>query len=168
MSTGPRIVFMRFVSRQSPKLEPWREHTRRVVGVTSPIVEQLSDEDDDDAAAHGVIAWHLVSANNRMLARSVSVYARFVDATSRAAELVALEPQLTIRLVGDELRGLYGWYASLGDLPAFTCSRWYLTERDRRTSIELARVALASATLSGDTRLVDPALTGRALALESR
>jgi hypothetical protein len=154
MSNGHRIVFMRFADLTSEKLVPWREHCRRVVGEAPEILASTAVRVDSS-----VITWHLVSLNNRMLARSAFVYSALEDATSGATELIAKTGSVEIKLVSDTLRGLYGWYAKVDGIPVATCARWYSTERDRRQSIDLALVGLGAASLRPGVRLVSSELT---------
>lgn len=139
-------MFVRFPTRDSPKLKPWVAHIRRVLG------------SDAATAADGSIVWQLVSANNRQLARGTDVYETFEDAYAKVSDLVSRSATLSIGLVSEGGHGLYGWYLSRDGRPVATCARWYLTERDRRNSIALAVRSLAAATLGSGTRLTDPAL----------
>lgn len=150
MAAGPRLVFVRFPTRDSPKLKPWVAHIRRV----------LANVDGLETAptADGSIVWQLVSANNRQLARGTDVYDTFEDAYAMVTDLVAQSASLAIGLVSEGGHGLYGWYLSRGGRPVATCARWYLTDRDRRNSITLAVRSLATAKLASGTRLTDPAL----------
>lgn len=157
MSVGPRIVFTRFLTRDSPKLEPWREHFRRVVG--HPPLENARGADAADDCA---VVWQLVSANNRMLARSAVIYGTFDEAVVGARNAVAAGEGLSVGLISDDRHGLFGWSVSLAGDPLMTCSRWYLTERDRRHSIELALGSLLVALLSPGARLIHPSLMGGA------
>lgn len=157
MSIGPRVVFTRFVSRSSPKLDPWRDHATRVMG-HGPI-----DAPPSDDAADGVgtaIVWHLVSANNRMLARSAHIFQNVDAAQTRAQSVVANATCLDVDLVGDESRGMHGWLARLDDSPVMTCARWYLSDRERRHSIELATASIAIALLRPGVRQIDAAVLG--------
>lgn len=150
MSVGPRIVFVRFLTSDSPKLVPWLAHARRVLGAGG----------DADAATPeaGLVVWQLVSANNRELARGFGAHASFEEARADAARIVAAADSLQLELVSEAGRGVYGWYASLDGAPAVTCARWYLTARDRRHSIDLAVRSIPAATLHAGARLTNPAL----------
>jgi len=151
MSAGPQIVFVRFLTSHSPKLEPWVAHTGRVVGVAS---RSKNSRDSTE----GIVVWQLVSANNRQLARSIEVHDTFEDARASVTEVVAAGKELTVEMVSESGRGVYGWYASLKGKPVATCARWYVTDRDRRHSIELAMRSISLATLHPGARLADPAL----------
>ena len=148
MSAGPRVVFVRFLTSDSPKLKPWVAHARRVVG----------EESADEAASEGIVVWQLVSANNRQLARGVEVHETFEAARASVSTVVAAGAELTVDLVSEAGRGVYGWYASLGGKPVATCARWYVTDRDRRHSIDLAMRSISVATVHTGARLTDPAL----------
>lgn len=148
MSAVPRIVFVRFISADSPKLTPWIGHARRVINPEFPETEP----------ATGTVVWQLVSANNRQLARGALVLDTFEDAHADAARAVEQHADLTIDFISEGRRGVYGWFGSLDGRPVITCSRWYVTDRDRRHSIELARRSLANAVLHTGARLNDPAL----------
>ena len=152
MSVGPRVVFVRFISGDSPKLSPWLAHVARVLGSAFRPQPSRSDE--------GLLVWQLVSGNNRQLARSVAVYSTFEQATADAARLVERGTELIVELVSEAGRGVYGWYASLDGEPVMTCARWYVTDRDRRHSIELALKSVSVAVLHTGARLTDPALMG--------
>lgn len=157
MSVGPRIVFTRFLTGQSPKLAPWREHFRRVVGhLPGEIVRGTDDADEC------VVVWQLVSANNRMLARSAVLYGSFDEAVAGARSAVAAADDLSVGLISDDQHGLFGWFVTSAGYPLMTCSRWYGTERDRRQSIELALSSLLVALLSPGARLIHPSLMGGA------
>ena len=152
MAVGPRIVFVRFLTSDSPKLAPWVAHARRVVESKPDTVATKPSEGE------GVIVWQLVSANNRQLARGVDVHESFEGAHADASIAVGARSQLSIDLVSEAGRGVYGWFASLDDRPVVTCARWYFTDRDRRHSIELALKSISVATLHTGARLTDPAL----------
>lgn len=149
MTVGSRIVFMRFARGRSPKLQLWIDHFDGVVG---PDLERRAPRQtrSDD----GVVVWHLISANNRMLARSTSIHATLDDAIEETARLQSAAQEMQFKLVFDKLRGLYGWYASVDGIVALTCARWYATERDRRSSIELAVISLSVAVLRPGARLM--------------
>jgi len=149
MSVGPRIVFVRFQTSDSPKLVPWVTHSERVVGERADI---------GATAAGGRVVWQLVSANNRELARGYDVHATFEEARAHAEMLVMATEKLEVGLVSEAGRGVYGWYASLDGRPVITCSRWYTTVRDRFHSIELALKSIPIAALHTGARLTDPAL----------
>lgn len=151
MSVGPRVVFVRFHTSESPKLTPWLAHLERVVG--PPVAEALPM-----AGTREAIVWQLVSGNNRQLARGAIVHDSFEDAHANASAVVAAGDRLAVHLVSEAGRGVYGWRADLDDVPVITCSRWYLTDRDRRYSIEIALRSIAIATLHTGARLTDPAL----------
>lgn len=153
MPLGPRVVFVRFVSGDSPKLSPWLAHVARVLGSSARANKALLKND-------GVLVWQLVSANNRQLARSVAVYSSFESATASARAVVHSAGQLEVELVSEAGRGMYGWYATIAGNPVMTCARWYMTDRDRRNSIELALRSAGVATLHTGARLTDPALLG--------
>jgi hypothetical protein len=149
MPVVPRIVFARFTSAASPKLQPWIEHVRRVVGVAAVVVA------DDTSPDEYAFVWHLVAGNNRQLARSARVLGSFESATADARRAIELGPRLTISDVSERGRGVYGWYASMDGDAVMTCSRWYETERDRRHAIELALRSLAITTIHSGARLGD-------------
>lgn len=153
MSVGPRIVFVRFLSEESPKLTPWIAHVSRVMGpVPLPDVATAPTDSEDR------LVWQLVSANNRQLARGVGVHTSFEAARVHAGAVVSSSEALDIELVSEAGRGMYGWFALLGGVPVMTCARWYLTDRDRRHSIELATRSVPVAVLHEGARLTDPAL----------
>lgn len=150
MAAGPRVVFVRFETNDSPKLTPWVSHARRVVG-------------DATLARHGIrtdghLVWQLVSANNRELMRGVEVHATFEEARASASRLAADTARLAVVLVSEPDDGLYGWYLTDADRPVATCARWYATDRDRRNSILLARRSIPEATPKDGARLTDPTL----------
>jgi hypothetical protein len=152
MSVGPRIVFVRFINGDSPKLSPWIAHVARVLG---PVFRRQPASGGD-----GLLVWQLVSGNNRQLARSVDVHDSFEAASDSAHSIVHAASGLIVELVSEAGRGVYGWYASLDGTPVMTCARWYVTDRDRRHSIDLALRSVAVATLHTGSRLTDPALMG--------
>ena len=153
MSVGPRIVFVRFLSDESPKLTPWIAHVSRVMGpVPIPDVATAPTDNDDR------LVWQLVSANNRQLARGVGVHTSFEAARTHAGSVVTSGQSLDVELVSEAGRGMYGWFALLDGVPVMTCARWYLTDRDRRHSIELAIRSVPVAVLHEGARLTDPAL----------
>jgi hypothetical protein len=151
MSVGPRVVFVRFLTGDSPKLTPWVAHVKRVVG-TPPIESARTDETRD------IVVWQLVSANNRELARGAGMHSSFESARESAEEVVAAGANLSLEFVSEAGRGVYGWYAMHNGTPVMTCSRWYLTDRDRRNSIEIALKSISTASLSAGARLTDSAL----------
>jgi hypothetical protein len=115
-------------------------------------------ETPDETTSGGIVVWQLVSANNRQLARGVEVYETFEQARASVGTVVSAGAELTIDLVSEAGRGVYGWYASLGGKPVATCARWYVTDRDRRNSIDLAMRSISLATVHTGARLTDPAL----------
>lgn len=149
MSVGPRIVFVRFVTSDSPKLVPWLSHATRVLGADTGVQHPVP--------ATGVVVWQLVSANNRELARGFGAHESFEAARAHAAMVVS-EPDLELEQVSEPGRGVYGWFAAIGGVPVVTCARWYLTARDRRHSIDLAVRSIPVATLHAGARLTNPAL----------
>ncbi len=152
MSVGPRIVFVRFIDGDSPKLSPWIAHVARVLG---PVFRRQVS-----AGHEGLLVWQLVSGNNRQLARSVAIYDSFESATASARAVVESGLILSVESVSEAGRGVYGWYACLNGDPVMTCARWYVNDRDRRHSIELALKSVTIATLHEGARLTDLALTG--------
>ena len=152
MSVGPRVVFLRFLSLESPKLQPWRAHFTRVVGREPVIVAR------DGSVEVGVVTWQLVSANNRPLGRSGATFLAFADAVASAQYAVDCHDRLDFELVADGLSGMYGWFATVEGEVVLSCARWYLTERDRRKSITLASDSLAIAALGAGARSINPAL----------
>ena len=157
MTVGSRIVFMRFATARSPKLQLWIDHFDRVVGhgVERP-ASRVEGVDD------GAYVWHLISANNRMLARGSSVFSVLTDSIDDATRLQSIAQEMQFKLVFDSHRGVYGWYASVDGIIAMTCARWYVTERDRRSSIEHTVSSLSVAVLRPGTRLVQPEISSPA------
>ena len=88
------------------------------------------------------------------------MYGSFEAATAGAQVVIDASARAAFEQVSESGRGVYGWYASVDDVPAMTCARWYVTDRDRRHSIEIARKAVATATLLTGARLNLPALMG--------
>ena len=156
MSVQPRVVFVRFAARGTSKLELWQAHGNRVLGFSTPIIETEVATADDS-----VVAYNLVSMNNRVLARSAHLYAHLGDAIADAQLLVTTAVAPKISLVTDSLRGQYGWHASVAGVSVLTCERWHATERDRRASIEVSLIALAAAQVSSEARLIHTSLTGK-------
>lgn len=157
MSVGPRIVLTRFASIRAPKLGPWIEHCRRVTGLVPELVEDApaaSDGLDDEQ----VLIWSLVSANNRALARSARVFARFDAAARDASDCVVGHERLRLHVQSDERAGGYGWRLDLDTEPAVLCARWYSSDRDRRQSFAVALDALGRATVSTGARATHPLL----------
>lgn len=148
MSVGPRIVFTRFASSDSPRLKTWREHVARVVG-TGPATVAATTPDPKD----GVMVWSLVSGNNRELARGGRTYVAFEDAVSGAEAAVANHETLDARLISDRRRGGYGWFLLHGPEPELVCSRWYESDRYRNQALAATRHALLSASLLSGTRI---------------
>jgi len=156
MSIGPRIALLRFASRDAPSLEPWQEHCRRVIGGPPPTYGLPTD-----AAVPSIVVWQLLSLNNRILGRSALLYPGVADAEERVERLVAATGRIETHLVGNQTRSLFGWYASIAGVPVMTASRWYVTERDRRNSLELAVRSLAVATVQRGARAVRTERGGR-------
>jgi hypothetical protein len=154
--SGPRIVFSRFLSVDSPKLSPWTAHRNQVIpGIPAPNTHlDLGD---------GVVVWQLVSANNRPLARSVALHGSFHDADDDARGVVFARANLASELVSQPSRGSYGWYTLDGDRPVMVCARWYLTPRDRAHSIALALRSLGDAQLHPGVRLIHQSTRGGAV-----
>lgn len=156
MAVGSRVVFTRFASAQSTKLTPWQHHSSRVTGYPAADVPELRGAREDP----GALVWHLISGNNRMLARSARIFGSLPEAALNAASAAAAARHLAISHV-DDGRGERGWYATLADVPILTCARWYISERDRRNSIESALTSLEIATLRPEATLMSSSRTGR-------
>jgi hypothetical protein len=151
MSAGPRIVFTRFHTSESPKLVPWVAHTQRVLGTaTAPEVAAVRTA--------GSVVWQLVSANNRQLARGADVHETFQGAHADAVDVVERAAELTVKLVSEDARGVLGWYAGIAGVPVVMGARWYTNQRDRRQAIELALRCIAVAEVQVGARLSDPRL----------
>lgn len=155
MSLGPRVVFMRFLDDESPKLTPWIEHASSVMGVRAAAPSAPASNADE-----GRSVWQLVSANNRQLARGVGIHSSFEGARQHAERVVEWGSRLVVEHVSESRRGVYGWFATLDDVPVMTCARWYLTDRDRRHSSDLAARSITAANLLSGSRLSDPTLMG--------
>lgn len=140
-------MFVRFPERNSPRLKPWLAHARRVLGE--------AESDRSEASIDGFIVWQLVSANNRELARGIEVYETFEEARAQVGILVTASGSLTVEYTSEAGHGLYGWYLKLDGRPVATCARWYLTERDRRSSISLATRSLPVAAVHAGARLTE-------------
>jgi len=153
MPLGPRVVFVRFLNDESPKLTPWVAHATRVIGD-----RPVASASPASSTGEGRVVWQLVSANNRQLARGVGVHESFEHARTHASRVVDSGAELSIEFVSEAGRGVYGWYASLDGIPVMTCARWYLTDRDRRHSADLASRCISVAVLLAGARLTDPSL----------
>ncbi len=151
MTVGPRIVFVRFLTRMSPKLVPWVAHSTRVIGEPADVAQ-------DADSGEGLVVWQLVSANNRQLARGAEVHNTFEAAHDHAAAVVDAAARLDVSLVSEARRGVYGWFMSLDGSPSAICARWYGTDRDRRHAIELAVRSIPVASLHTGARLTDRSL----------
>ena len=155
MSLGPRVVFMRFLDDESPKLKPWMFHEASVLGA-HPRPEQVVGSTNRE----GSLVWQLVSANNRQLARGVGIHGTFELARLHAERVVDSGSRVVVEHVSEPLRGVYGWFATVDGEPVMTCARWYVTDRDRRHSSELAARSIPIAVLLAGARLSDPTLMG--------
>jgi len=151
MTVGSRIVFMRFATARSPKLQLWIDHFDRVVGHGPRVVNSVASGQDEC-----IVVWHLVSANNRMLARSANLFERFEDAQADALATSGSTALREIVLTSHQRRGEYGWYSLLDGEVEMICARWYGTERDRRNAIELAELSLVTSHLAAGARPIDP------------
>ena len=141
-------MFVRFANSESPKLAPWLSHAASINSAAS----------SSPLPTHELVVWHLVSANNRELARGFGVHASFDEARAIAASLVSAKGTLVAELVNESARGVYGWYASLDGVPAVTCARWYASDRDCKQSMKLALQSLPVASLNAGARLAHPEL----------
>ena len=150
MSVGPRIVFVRFLTGDSPKLVPWMSHTGRIMGQSAEVALSRPHAPD------GIVVWNLVSANNRELARGLGTHETFEAAHAHASSVVDEAMRLDFQVVSEGARGVYGWFASLDDVPVMTSARWYATARDRHHSIQLATRSIPVATLHVGARLTHP------------
>jgi hypothetical protein len=145
--SGSRIIFTRFADADSAKLEPWREHRRRVIGGAGEHRRQSTDSD-----RLGVV-WQLMSANNRELARSSDIFDDFQDARIAATEVQEfVGSHGEVVYTSDDRRGAYGWYLSVLGHKAVICSRWYSAERERRDAVLLAMKFLPEAQLASGAR----------------
>jgi hypothetical protein len=152
MSVGPRVLFTRFVNGDSPKLQPWLDHLRRVVPLTDRPPTLAVDLMDS------AVVWQLISGNNRQLGRSARIHSSYKRAADDARSAIESVHALDLVEVSEQFRGTYGWYATAAGDPIITCSRWYSTERDRQNAFALAMLSLSAAEMLGGARLMDPAL----------
>ena len=118
-------------------------HVSRVLGKRAPVVVKMAEPS----------VWQLVSANNRELARSAGIFAGFRAASDAAAATVASLDSAIVRPVVDDARGLQGWYLAIDGEPVVVCSRWYLADRERSQSVNLAVSSLKVAVLGDGARL---------------
>ena len=153
MPLGPRVVFMRFVDEESPKLTPWITHSSSVIGPALSALVAVAAKQGE-----GRSVWQLVSGNNRQLARGVGIHSTFESARAHAQSVIDSRAELTVEHVSEAGRGVYGWFATLAGVPVMTCARWYLTDRDRRHSSDIATRSLSTAILHAGSRLTDPTL----------
>jgi hypothetical protein len=151
MTVGSRVIFTRFATARSPKLQLWIDHFDRVVGHGPSVVSAVVSGQDEC-----IVVWHLVSANNRMLARSANLYEHFEDARANALATSGSTAPREIVLKSHQRRGEYGWYSLIDGEVEMICARWYSTERDRRNAIELAELSLSSSNLAAGARPIDP------------
>lgn len=151
MTVGSRIVFMRFAAARSPKLQLWIDHFERVVGHAPRVVNSVVPSQEEC-----IVVWQLVTANNRMLARSANLYERFEDARADALAASGFTGPREIVLTSHQRRGEHGWYFCLDGEVEMICARWYSTERDRRNAIELAELSLCTMHLGAGARPIDP------------
>jgi hypothetical protein len=114
----------------------------------------------ETGAPGSAVIWHLSSANNRMLGRSARIYADVADAAASLRSNIQHFESWKIKFVGDEVRGNYGWYASVDHEPVMICARWYTTERDRRQALDLALDSIVVAEVQTGSRLVGAAARG--------
>ncbi|MBC7723592.1 MAG: hypothetical protein H7146_02445 [Burkholderiaceae bacterium] len=128
-----------------------------MTGVDAGALSRVGPRDDT-----GAVIWHLVSGNNRMLARSAQIFGSIPEAVLGAESAIAAVVHLVVALVDEDGGGERGWYAKLAEVPILTCARWYRSERDRRNSIDSAITSLESATLRPGSSLMSPARTGSA------
>jgi hypothetical protein len=135
---GPRIVITRFPTAQASRLQLWNQHSERVIGFAPELPADIGD---------GGAVWHLSAGNNRMVARGARVFTNPDDAREDAARVFRDRVKLTARMVKHGGSAIYGWWAQLDERPVLTCSRWYSTERDRRTSLRLALLVLDEAVI---------------------
>jgi hypothetical protein len=158
MAQGPRVVFTRFDTETSPKLALWSAHVSRVLAR-----EDVAPTEPDPHGEESVLVWQLVSANNRQIARCARQHRSFDAAWNDATEVVATAGELEFVQVSERGRGVYGWYARASERPVLVCAKWYITDRDRRQSMQLASLAVAKAELRTGARLIDPALMAQPL-----
>lgn len=171
------MVFTSFPTALTPRLDSWRSHLAAVLGeptagsamggasmsgasTASASTARDADADSKDADANATV-WHLVSSNNRTIARSAVIFGRTATAIEDALHLVESGDELQVRLVSVPDRATYGWYGTLNGIAAITCARWFATERDRRESIELAIASLPIATHGSAARQLSATATGR-------
>lgn len=166
MKVGPRVVFTRFTSLASPSLGSWIAHAARVTGhepelvastkphAKSPWAGGAGQAEATPSHLPTVVVWHLVSANNRTLARSAQLFSAIDDAIESAERSIISASRLQIANVRDDPRGVHGWLANDSDSMLMICARWYLSERDRKHSVDLACESLGAAVLRPGTRLI--------------
>lgn len=150
------MIFMRFSHREANRLQPWQEHCSRVTGRIPAVEFAVDPQPKSDPS---VVVWHLVSGNNRVLARSAAIYSSLDQATTGALEMSRAGESLAITQVFDQIRSVYGWYGSIADRAVITCSRWYGSERDRRQAIDLAVISFRGAVIQSEARIIAPDLS---------
>jgi hypothetical protein len=97
MTVGSRIVFMRFVTVRSPKLQLWIDHFDGVVGHDAERLSPPTAKADESA-----FVWHLISANNRMLARGSRIHFALEDAMSDNSRVQSEARWMHFTLVGGQ------------------------------------------------------------------
>jgi hypothetical protein len=143
MAVQPRVIFTRFSSVESPGFRPWIDHIARVLGPSAPLQPTFQNP----------TVWQLVSANNRELARSASLFEGFRAANQAAESTVGSLANAVTHSVVDERRGLQGWYLSVEGRAEVVCSRWYFADRERTHAVSIALSALAHASLGEGARV---------------
>lgn len=154
MAVMPRVIFTRFSSADRPEFRPWIDHLERVLGSAAPAVPRhLAD----------ATVWQLVSANNRELARSASVFSGFREAYESAAGTISRAPSGVVRAVVDERSGLQGWYLAVDERPEMVCARWYFADRERTQAARVALAAMGDAVVVERAKLQPDRFAGEAM-----
>ena len=101
----------------------------------------------DRARTGGWVAWRLVGANHRELARSAKVFRNLSDAETAAHDLQARAPQVTSEVLTNSSNGLWWWSVSLDDAVVAVAAREYQRPRECVYNLRVALEAVVRATI---------------------
>ncbi len=131
MSAGARVQFIRVAPIDAARMTSWIHHVARLTGAPAAAVPD-----------HPVFVWQVLAANHRVLARGANALDSLDEAKADVTAVVDAREHLAARMVRLESNRGYGWLLLRDIAPVLTCARWYTMERNRRESLNNARMGL--------------------------
>ncbi len=115
-------------SDADPAVQAWARFRNEISAVHPVASARVSDAvvlSPSTAPRTAAAFWRVLATNNRELARSYFLYPSFAAAAGHVQRLILAADELAIVPLGGTTGREHGWYATMGDTPVLSCSRWY-------------------------------------------